>query len=196
MEAEQDITTRAATMTKPPAQTVKPSQGRAMASPATNQPANRRSARLAHKATAAAAQIVTLHDTVPSLPTGSTLTAAANSIAVGVIPVGTPTVATTDHICLVSLPIAQPQDWPRYWDLTTIAGVQSALQLLMPGPLATKDVTCIGNAIKGMLRSNTGVQGSVPGRGFVPTDPADVQMLMASINMAGCYSFYDPFAGS
>ena len=196
MEAEQDITTRAATMTKPPAQTVKPSQGRAMASPATNQPANRRSARLAHKATAAAAQIVTLHDTAPSLPTGSTLTAAANSIAVGVIPVGTPTVATTDHICLVSLPIAQPQDWPRYWDLTTIAGVQSALQLLMPGPLATKDVKCIGNAIKGMLRSNTGVQGSVPGRGFVPTDPADVQMLMASINMAGCYSFYDPFAGS
>jgi hypothetical protein len=101
----------------------------------------------------------------------------------------------TNQLCLVSLPIARQHDWPRYWDLTTTVGVQSALQLLMPGPLATKDATRIGNAIGNMLRDSA-IKGSAPGRGFVPTDPAEIHTLLNATNMTCCTSFYDPFAGS
>jgi len=132
-----------------------------------------------------------------SLPTVTALTAAASSAAAGVIQAGTPAITGTQQLSLVSI-WGTSSSLPAYWDLTTPAGVKSAMQRLMPGPLADKDATRLSNTIGRVLAVSKG-EGSVskqPGAmGYVPTDPAEVQPLLAAVDFSGCSTLYDPYAG-
>ena len=159
--------------------------------------ATRRSNRLASKTKPAVAATAasTGSATDSSLPTDPVLMAATNFPLVGAVTVGTPTVALTDQLCLVTLPSVVQPVWPRYWDLTSPDGVQSTLQTLMPGTLARKDATRISNLIGETLTNAASSQPSFGCR-FVPTDPLEVKALLSAINFAGCATFYDPFAGS
>ena len=110
------------------------------------------------------------------------------SITTSDVVVGTPTI----HI--------QPGavvDLPPTWQLEQPAGVQAALHLLMPGPLALKDATRMANLIhKAVADSSISSQQQQPGHGFVPTAPEEVQVLLRALDFSGCSVFYDPFAGS
>jgi hypothetical protein len=154
----------------------------------------RRSSRRAANSPAAAALHALHAQAFSSQPSGPVLEAAALSDALGVLPAGTPALITTDQLCLVHT-VQQPCCLPPYWDLTNTAGVQAALQLLMPGPLAPKDATRISNSILRMMEASR-LPEPVPGMGFVPMTTAEVLPLLESTDFSCCSSFYDPFAGS
>ena len=94
-------------------------------------------------------------------------------------------------------PKLQQQDLdglPPEFDLQTAAGVQRVIQLLMPGSLADKDASRMCNA---MTEIRAGAASSAAaGRGFVPTDSAEVEPLLGAVDFTGVGSFFDPFAGS
>ena len=122
------------------------------------------------------------------------LTAAACSAAAGVLPAGTPATANTGTVCLVA-DKQEPASLPSRWDLTQPGGVQAAMQLLMPGPLHSKDATRISNVIRAAI-GNSNSDRPQPRHGFVPMDPAEVQPLLNSVDFSGCNSVFDPYAGS
>ena len=117
-------------------------------------------------------------------------TVAAISTVVGPEPT-TPTAVGTPTI--IVQPVAAVR-LPPTWDLTQQTGVQAAMQLLMPGFLATKDASRIAHTI------HTAVSESInqhrPGPGFVPTAAEEVSVLLRELDFSGCSKFLDPFAGS
>jgi len=128
-----------------------------------------------------------------SSPPLATPRAAASIHTAGVIASGTPVLTTTTEICLVATHGYNKVELPDYWCLQSTAGVQTAMmQMLMPGQLPAKDATRICNSITKILDPLA----TPAARGFVPTDPAEIQVLLDTINFGGCSSFYDPYAGS
>jgi hypothetical protein len=85
---------------------------------------------------------------------------------------------------------------PGSWDLTKPAGVRSAMQLLMPGPLADKDCTRIANNIGKALSCQPAKSPHSTGLGFVPTAPEEILVLLQAVDFSKCSRFFDPFAGS
>ena len=66
------------------------------------------------------------------------------------------------------------------------------MQLLMPGRLPSKDATRIARMIAGALNPES----TPAAKGFVPTETAELEVLLQSVDFSGCSTFYDPYAGS
>ena len=124
------------------------------------------------------------------------LTAAAISVTGGEVPSGVPTYRSNSQLHLV---VSQQDSiqLPDSWDLTAPGEVQAAMQLLMPGPLASKDATRLLNTVNTALtHSQLPLSQQKPGMGYVGMTASEVQPLLAAVDFSGCSSFFDPFAGS
>jgi len=118
--------------------------------------------------------------------------AAASPLAADTIKAGTTALNSTDELCLLEIPTNSGSPLPEYWDLTSAGGVQEAMQLLMPGRLPSKDATRIARMIAGALNPES----TPAAKGFVPTETAELEVLLQSVDFSGCSTFYDPYAGS
>jgi len=131
-----------------------------------------------------------------SQPVSPALTAAATSYTGGEVPSGVPTHRSSTQLQLIVL----SQDilqLPDSWDLTSSNGVHSALQLLMPGPLAKKDATRLSNICStAYAHSRLPKHQQGPGLGYVGMTAGEVHPLLAAVDFSGCSSFFDPFSGS
>ena len=85
---------------------------------------------------------------------------------------------------------------PGSWDLSKPAGVRSAMQLLMPGPLADKDCIRIANHVGKALSCQSAIPPYSEGLGFIPTAPEEVELLRQAVDFSKCSGFFDPFVGS
>jgi hypothetical protein len=141
----------------------------------------RAQARLQQQATAASAS--------------TAITATASTSLLGTVTAGTPLLLTNGTLSLYSVePASASPQLPEFWDLHSGAGVNYALQQLMPGDLHSKDPSRISKSIAEAAKCYT--QGMLPGPGYVPTLQQEVQVLLNALDFSACSSFHDPFAGS
>jgi hypothetical protein len=85
---------------------------------------------------------------------------------------------------------------PGTWQLSSPAVMHSALQTLMPGFIATKDVTRLANVVKANCQLVKAGTAQLTDLGFVPMARSEVQVLLDAVDFSGFTVFYDPFAGS
>ena len=122
------------------------------------------------------------------------LTAAAASDTGGVVPSGVPTYRSNSYLHLV-VSQRDPIQLPDSWDLTLPGEVHEAMQLLMPGPLASKDATWLANIVSNAI-DHSRLPVPQPGMGYVGMTEAEVKPLLEAVDFSGCSMFFDPFSGS
>ena len=85
---------------------------------------------------------------------------------------------------------------PGTWQLSSPAVMHSALQTLMPGFIAPKDVSRLANVVKANSELVNAGTARLTDLGFVPMAPSEVEILLHAVDFSGFTVFYDPFAGS
>ena len=84
-------------------------------------------------------------------------------------------------------------DMPASWDLSGPEGLLQALQLLMPGTWDNRHVSGLARQVQtAMAAAQAGGQGLQ----CVETTPAEVQWLLARVDLRDCRRVADPFSGT
>ena len=89
----------------------------------------------------------------------------------------------------VTSAMVQVADLPDSWNLCTLKGVNSALQVLMPGPRVAHRLTRLSQLVTAGVVDPYALQ-------VVKTEPAEVQVLLRHVRELAGYSLMDPFAGT
>ena len=91
-------------------------------------------------------------------------------------------------VVAASTVVAPSPALPQAWDLATGEGVELAFTHLMPGKWARNHCTRLANEY---ARYKT-APGSIP---CIPTDPGEVQPLLAALDFSSVHMVLDPFSG-